>query len=180
MKYTRSIVLVTTFLTSVLLADYHTSHYFVEDSYDIQFSTGSAEGTFSGLTGVVEFDSEDLASAKIDVSVDVNTIKTGNTKKDDHAIGKKWFDAATYPTMTYLASSISVKEDHFVANGSLTIKDVTLDQDITFTFDGQADQYLKGSFTINRKHFNINGNLFGFAVGKNIVVDLQVPAQFQR
>jgi len=180
MRYSKATLLAITFITSMLVADYHTSAYTNIDDYDILFSTGSAEGTFSGLSGVVDFESDDLASSVINVSVEVESIKTGNTKKDDHAIGKKWFDAKRYPTMMYKATTIAREGNEYVAQGRLTIKDVTLDQQIRFGYDNDDSSYLTGSFNINRKDFNINGNLFGFAVGKDVQVNLRIPAQYQK
>ncbi len=46
----------------------------LDPNYSIKFASTRAEGTFSGLFGTVVFDKDNLANAKIDVVVDVNTI----------------------------------------------------------------------------------------------------------
>ncbi len=181
MDYTKYLSVAFAFLLSIGLANYQFNAYDVDDDYNIQFKTGKAEGTFQGLTGIVKFDRTDLMRSMMDVSVDVNTIQTGNTKKDDHAKGKKWFDADTYPTMSFVSRSIEKKGTGYIAQGELTVKGVTRAIAISFTNELiNSQSYLQGRFRINRKDFGIKGNFFGFTVGKNVDVVLKVPANYNK
>lgn len=179
MNYTQFLKILIASLFSVGLASYQLSNYDKATDYTIQFKTGKAEGSFQGLQGKVVFNKADLLNAMIDVSVDVNTIQTGNEKKDEHAIGKKWFDASTYPTMKFVSKQITKLGTGYIAEGELTVKDVTRSVEIPFAYVLTNDKgYLQGRFRINRKDYNVKGNFFGFTVGKDVDILLNVPANY--
>ncbi|MEM9548335.1 MAG: YceI family protein [Bacteroidota bacterium] len=180
MKRSKIIGLFLMTIGGLWMANYNVHSYELEEGYSIRFATSKAEGTFTGLKGVVQFEPADLSNSKMDVSVDVATIQTGNTKKDNHARGKKWFDAEKFPTMSFKMASIRRSGTGFVATGKLKVKDVTLEETIAFTYEKKDSEYfLEGVFQVNRKEYNIKGNLFGFAVGKEVSIYLSVPASFE-
>lgn len=158
---------------------YISANYTVVDDYSIRFTTKRAEGTFQGLKGIVDFNENDLGNSKMNVSIDVATIMTGNEQKDDHAKGSKWFDVDNYPKMGFKTESITKTEIGYVATGTLTIKDVSADLSIPFVIESEGIKvFLLGSTKINRKKFNIKGNSFSFLVGSDVTIDLKVPANF--
>lgn len=179
MKYTKAISTVLTLILGVLLAGYHVNNYSSIQDYSIKFTTGQAEGTFSGLKGNVTFDPNEIQEASISVSVEVQTIQTGNTTKDDHARGKKWFHQKKYPLIEFVASDFIKLDNTYKAIGKLTIKNVTKEVVIPFSYQNDSTEpYLKGTLQVNRKDYNIKGNLFGFAVGDNVNINLSIPSNF--
>lgn len=165
---------------SIVSYSYYSDSYTSETEYNIQFSTKKVEGNLYGLTGTISVDKTNLIDAKISVAADVNTIQTGNRKKDRHARGKKWFDAEQYPNITFKGLRVEKTDDQYQVVGKLTIKDVTKEVAIPFDFVKKENQeYLEGSLLLNRKEFNIKGNFFGFTVGKEIEVNLSVPNQYK-
>lgn len=158
---------------------YALDHYALDDNYMIQFSTKKAEGNFYNLRGQVAVEKEAIEDAIIQVSVATESIKTGNKTKDKHARGKKWFNAEAFPKIEFNAASVNAINNTYVAEGTLTIKDISKKVSIPFDFleqDGKT--YLQGGFTINREDFNIDGNMFAFSVGKDVDVALLVPNDF--
>ncbi len=165
---------------SISSYSYYSESYTSTDQYSIQFSTKKADGNLYGLKGIVSVDKSNLIDAKISVVADVNTIKTGNDRKDKHAKGKKWFDAETYPNIKFEALRVEKINEQHQVTGKLTIKDVTKEVIIPFNFTNKDNQeYLEGTLSLNREEYNINGNFFGFAVGKDIEVNLSIPNQFK-
>src|SRR3954470_13967120 len=79
----------------------------IADNYSIKFDGGDPSGKFKGLKGTVNFDPDDLASSKFDVSIDVATINTGNGMKNTHAKSAQWFDAEKYPVIKFSSTSIT-------------------------------------------------------------------------
>ncbi len=148
----------------------------IAPNYTIHFKGGRAEGTFSGLKGSLLYDPADLTHAKMDVMVDANTIKTGNETKDHHAKGSSWFDTSTYPTIRFTSSSFAKAGDKIVATGTLELHGVKKEVQIPFAYqEAGAGATFMGQFTVNRKDYGINGNMFGFSVGNDFVIDLRVP-----
>jgi polyisoprenoid-binding protein YceI len=58
-------------------------------------------GKFTDTTGKVVYD-KDAKSGTIDVTVNISSIDFGNPKLDEHAKSAEFFDAAKFPTATYI------------------------------------------------------------------------------
>ena len=56
----------------------------------VKFDGGDPSGEFGGLKGTLSFDPNDLPGSKMDVTLDVATINTGNGMKNTHAKSAKW------------------------------------------------------------------------------------------
>ena len=164
-------------VSCLLLLSAFTSAYLVgwqvkEDDYAVKFSTKGASGTLKGLKGTIEFDLANLANSKFDVTVDVNTISTGLGLKNRHALAADFLDAEKYPTIRFASNTVTPTENGFVATGNLTIKDVTREIAIPFTFDESGDEgVFRGQFELNRSDYNLEKK----RVGEVIAVELVVP-----
>lgn len=161
------VVLLSAF-TTVYLSNWQVK----EDEYAIKFRTKGVSGTLSGLQGVIEFDTADLKNSRFDVTVDVNTIKTGLWLRNRHAKAADFLDAERYPTIRFASSAISPTANGFMASGTLTIKGVSKDMTIPFTFDNAGGEgVFRGNFELNRKDYNLEKK----RVGEIIQVELVVP-----
>jgi len=148
----------------------------IDPNYSVKFAGTRAEGTFSGLAGTVQFDKNDLPHAKMDVTVAVNTIKTGNSTKDKHAKGDSWLDAEKYPQIKFTSSLFVKKAEQYIVTGTLELHGVKKEIQIPFSFSEQGNKAsFTGSFKVNRKDYGINGNMMGFLVGDDFDVTLNVP-----
>lgn len=165
----------------LLLFSAFTSAYFVgwqvkEDDYTVKFSTKGASGTLKGLKGTIDFDSVNLANSKFDVTVDVNTISTGIGLKNRHAMAADFLDAEKYPTIRFASNTVTPTEKGFVANGNLTIKDVTREIAIPFTFDGSGDKgVFRGEFELNRTDYHLEKKRIGEVIAVELVVPVVKP-----
>jgi polyisoprenoid-binding protein YceI len=150
----------------------------VASNYTIKFSGKKVEGTFSGLKGSIVFNENDLKNAKMEIEVDVNTIKTGKDGMDEHAKNDSWFDAAKYPKITFKSLAFTKLATGYSVLGELTLHGIKRPVSIPFTFTnkGKEGEFV-GAFKINRKDYGINGNAFGFMVGDIFDVQLKVPVK---
>lgn len=172
MKKTIKILTTVVMLITVTAFTYLVPNWNIEPNYFIKFSGGKAEGTFSGLKGTIHFDPKDLANSKIDVTVDVNTINTGNTTKDGHAKNNSWFDANKYPTIRFISTSISETK----AIGILEMHGTKKEISIPYTYNEYGNKAtFKGNFKVNRRDYGIKGNMMGFMVGDEFEVTLNIP-----
>jgi len=102
----------------------------------------------------------------------VNTISTGIGLKNRHAMAADFLDAEKYPTIRFASNTVTPTEKGFVANGNLTIKDVTREIAIPFTFDGAGDEgVFRGQFELNRSDYNLEKK----RIGEVIAIELVVP-----
>ncbi|MEM8584713.1 MAG: YceI family protein [Bacteroidota bacterium] len=153
------------------------SNWAIADDYTVAFDTGGAEGTFSGIDGEIIFDPSDLGGSSMDVSVQVATIETGNNTKNKHARGESWFGAETYPTIRFVGTDFARSGSGYKVSGDLTLHGTTKQIEIPFTFTSEGSQagLFEGTFTVNRKDYGIEGNFWGFLVGKEVEVKLRIP-----
>lgn len=137
-------------------------------------------GAFNNFSGEVEASEETFEDANIQFSLDVNSIDTNQTMRDDHLKSAEFFDAAQFPSITFKSSSFKkLKGDDYQLNGQLTIRDITKDVVLNAEFGGSAKDFYgntKSGFEvtgkINRKEFGLTYNAVtetgGIALGDDI------------
>lgn len=140
-------------------------------------------GFFEEFDGEVEADKADFSDAKISFSVNIDSINTKNSDRDNHLKSDDFFNAEAYPKMTFTSSEF----DGSKLSGNLTIRDVTQKVELEVEHLGTAvDPYgqTKAGFevtgTINRKDFGLNWSAVTEA-GNIVVSDkvkLQLDVQF--
>lgn len=97
---------------------------------------GRVRGRFDKVTGTITV-SPDPAACSVDVSIDVSTISTQVTRRDDDLRSSAYFDVEKFPAMTYQGKGIRhVSGDQWVMDGSLTMHGVTKIVPLTFKFNG--------------------------------------------
>jgi polyisoprenoid-binding protein YceI len=151
----------------------------IQPIYSIQFDGTGAEGTFRGLTGIIQFDPAIPENASFDVELDPSTIDTGNNKKDEHARSDSWFDVVQYPRITFKSSSIIKSENGYVLSGLLSLHGVKKEISIPFNFETVSENIgiFTGSFTLDREDYSIKGPLLGLFVGDEFEVLIEVPVK---
>ncbi|HEX8516593.1 MAG TPA: YceI family protein [Bacteroidia bacterium] len=134
------------------------------------------KGTVSGLKASIDFDEKHPESAKINASIDIRTLNTGNKKKDDHLLSADFFNAEKYPAVSFSSTSVKAAEHGFIASGNLTMKDSTKAVEIPFTFEGKDGAgAFKGTMTIHSGDFGVTK---ASKSGKDkVVVTLTIPVK---
>lgn len=125
-----------------------------EDAYSVKFTSKKFDGAFKGLKSELLFDENNLAASKLTATIDANTINTGNGMRNGHA--KQGLDAKTYQTVKFESTSIVKTASGYEANGNLTIKDVTKQIKIPFTFKKTADGgVFEGAFSVKPAEYKV-------------------------
>jgi polyisoprenoid-binding protein YceI len=97
---------------------------------------GLVRGRFEKVTGTINV-SQDPAACSVDVSIDVASLSTQNSKRDEDLQSPAYFDVNKFPTMTYHGRGIRrVSGSSWTMDGSLTMHGVTKVVPLTFTFNG--------------------------------------------
>src|ERR1700691_1137378 len=114
------------------------------------------KGVFHKFTANVDFAPDTLASSRIDVQIDMNSVDSQDKDRDTTIRGKDVFDVGHNPTAHYVTKSISKTAAGFSAVGALTLHGVTKDVPIEFQFvPGAAGAKLSGSAKLNRLDFGV-------------------------
>lgn len=128
-------------------------------TFKIKHSLGAtAEGSFKGFAGSINFDPMNLATATIKATIDAKSIDTGINIRDNTMRSDDYFDVTKYPRISMVSTKIekTIKENEFIGYFNLTIKNVTKNVKIPFTFTQNNTQGIfKGSFSINRTEYGI-------------------------
>lgn len=150
----------------------------IASNYSVKFSGTKVTGIFSVLKGSITFNENDLKNAKMDMEIDVNSIKTGKDKMDEHAKNSSWFDAVKYPKITFKSSGFSKATTGYSVSGELNLHGIKKQVSIPFTFANKGKEgEFNGFIEINRKDYGINGNMFSFMVGDVFDIQIKVPVK---
>jgi len=145
-------------------------------------------GSFNAFTGSVTIDGTDPSKSSATVTIDASSIDTRNADRDGHLRSNDFLDLETYPEITFVSTSISQSgDDSFDVTGNLTIKGVTREITVPFSFEGTAtDPFgnsrvgFEGSTTINRKDYGVTWNTVletgGVLVSDKITLEFEISA----
>ncbi len=150
----------------------------VENGSTVKFTIDnlgfSVTGSFTGITGTITFNDDNLSASSFNVSINPTNVNTGNNTRDKHLRGEDYFHVKKYATIKIISTKIakSVTPGNFVFFGKLTIKDKTID--ISFPFKVSSEQNANrfvGEFKIKRRDFGVGGRS---TVSNELLVKLNV------
>lgn len=125
-------------------------------------------GTFDDVDATINFDPENLAESRIDVSIPIESVNTRNERRDNHLKSEDFFNTSEWPNMEFVSNSIEqTGENQFVARGELTIRDVTREFDLPFELLGVMDHPMQENTRVAGIVANaeLMRNDFGVGVG---------------
>lgn len=150
---------------------------------EIQFKVkhlviSTVTGKFTEFSGGFEQEGDDFTTAQVEFSAKVDSISTGVADRDAHLRSDDFFNAETYPELSFRSASIKkISDDKYTMTGELTIRDVTRPIELTVTHGGTVtDPYgnTKAGYEIsgalNRKDYNLRWNAVTEA-GSVVVAD---------
>jgi polyisoprenoid-binding protein YceI len=162
------------FVLSGLFAFTLQTNWKVANGYNISFATSGVSGIFKTFTGTIIFDEQNIATSKFDITIDINSINTGNGMQNKHAKGAEWFDAAKYPSIKFTSKKIVKAGAGYTASGTLQLHGIAKEVNLPFTFKKTGNGGIfEGSFNISRNDFKIGEP--GGEVGEFLKVNVSVP-----
>lgn len=145
-----------------------------------------AEGSFGVYEGEIQSEGTDFENAAISFAVDVQSIDTDNSMRDDHLKSDDFFNAESYPTMNFTSTSFTkVSDKKYELKGILTIRDVA--REITFEVKhggiaqdgyGNTKAGFKATGVINRFDYGLRWNAMteagGLVVENEVAIELNL------
>ncbi|MFC4310615.1 YceI family protein [Steroidobacter flavus] len=115
------------------------------------------EGGFDKFTADISFDPKNLAASRFDVKIDTASVNTQDGERDTTIKSADLFDVKRFPTAQYVADKFTDKGGNkYSATGKLTLRNVTKDVPIDFTFESKdGGAWLKGTAKIKRLDFGV-------------------------
>lgn len=146
----------------------------------------TVRGRFENFSGTFNLNEENPTASSVEVQIDVNSINTKNTDRDNHLRSPDFFNVAEYPNITFKSTRIERTGDNTaIVYGDLTIRDVTKEVALNTTYSGQAKSPwgttsagFTAQTTINRKDWGLTWNVAletgGVLVGEEITINIEV------
>lgn len=164
------------------------SHTSVNFSINHFFS--SVPGKFTDFDGMIHFDPNNLKGSKADFSVSINSVNTDDAKRDKHLQSKDFFDAETYPKMSFQSTKFEKKSDkEYLIHGKLTIKDKTKNVTLPMKITGEMEHpMMKGTIilgvvidtTIDRTNYGVGTGDWAATMVVGDEVRIHIPMELNR
>ena len=152
------------------------------------------EGQFGDFSARLVWDRENPANSQVGATIQVASINTANGDRDGHLRSPDFFEAETYPEITFESTSVRAEgDDVLMVTGNLTIKDVTREVEMPVRILGvqavpeQMQQMLGGAteiasfeaeLEIDRRDFGVGTG--GWAetavIGGTVTISIQLEA----
>jgi polyisoprenoid-binding protein YceI len=91
----------------------------------LHMSLAKVRGHFGNIGGSVILNEADITKSTVNVTIDVTTVDTGVTNRDNDLKSAKFFDATQFPTATFVSTSVSKTGTGLTVSGNLTLHGVT-------------------------------------------------------
>jgi len=136
-------------------------------------------GSIGGLRTNVHFNPSNINGSTLEASVDVNTINTDNSSRDEHLRSEDFFDVAHFTKISLKSVSFKHKSgDNYIGRFMLTIKNRSKQVDIPFTFFDKDNMLtFKGSFKLNRLDFAVGSKSMILSDEVTVNIDCQEKKQ---
>jgi polyisoprenoid-binding protein YceI len=145
-------------------------------------------GAFNEFEGTLNLNAENPTASSAELTIQVASIDTRSSQRDDHLRTNDFFDAPSFPQITFKSTAVEqVDDSHFNVTGDLTIKDVTKSVTVEWEFTGLVvDPWgnqrigFEGSTTLNRTDYGVNFNAAleagGVLVSEKVTLEFEVSA----
>jgi polyisoprenoid-binding protein YceI len=130
------------------------------------------DGSFTKFETSIDFNESAGAPSSIKATIETATINTGIEARDKHLKKEEFFDVEKYPKITFESTQIlKTASGGLIAEGKLTIKNITKDIKIPFTYT-PATGVFEGSVTLNRLDYGVGGK--SMTMGDEVQVAIKV------
>jgi len=148
----------------------------------------TVRGQFQKITGSLDFDPANPAAAQVEATLDVASLTSGVTDRDNHLRSADFLDATQYPTITFKSTKVELDDDSSgKITGDLTIRNVTRPVVLKAEYLGTNKNPwgkqvagFSGKTKINREDWGLTWNVAletgGVLVGKDITIEIDVEA----
>ncbi|MGH7149285.1 MAG: YceI family protein [Planctomycetota bacterium] len=142
-------------------------------------------GRFTDISGTVVYDEANPAGSSVEVTIQADSVATGNGKRDEHLKSPDFFNAGEFPVLSFKSKGVKKGsgKGEFEVTGDLTIHGVTkpLTTKVVHTGTGQGRggevAGFETTFTIKRTDFDMK-HMVG-PLGEEVQVTISLEGEKQ-
>lgn len=157
----------------------------------VHMMVSKTKGKFTEYSGTVEMDAEKQEFKTIEAVIQTASITTDHQKRDEHLRSADFFDAKTFPTMTFKMKSYTKSGEQYTAIGDITILGITKELTLVGTLNGVAQDPwgntragITAEGTLNRKDFGMKFSKLldngGLMVGDEVKLKMEIEVIKER
>ena len=118
------------------------------------------QGQFKRFTANLDFSADNLAASRLEVTVDMNSLDTGDQERDGTLRDTDLFAVKKFPQARFSATQIVKTASGYEAVGKLTIRDVTRDARVPFSLRTATEgsttvAYMSGKTGVKRLDYGV-------------------------
>jgi polyisoprenoid-binding protein YceI len=146
-------------------------------------------GQFRQFSGSVISEKPDFSDAQVSFAADVTSISTNNDQRDGHLKSPDFFDAASYPSLTFTSTSITqVADNEYTMRGTMTIRGVAKEVTLSVIYNGTVKGFegdvaaFEITGKLNRQDFGLRWNALTESGGVVVSdeVKLEIAAELKK
>ena len=145
------------------------------------------KGTFGKVKGVIRIDEKDMSLSAVEVTIEIDSINTGVAKRDEHLKSNEFFDAARFPTMTFVSRKVTQSgKGQMKILGDLTIRGIS--REVVLDVEGPTNEIndpwgntrrgASATTKINRTDFGLTWNKSmesgGMMIDDTVFINLEI------
>jgi polyisoprenoid-binding protein YceI len=145
----------------------------------------TVRGRFESVDATFELDPSDLTTFRTSAVVDVASINTRNTRRDNHLRSDDFFDAETHPQLTFVSKRVEdVDGETFRIVGDLTMRGTTREVALDARLAGRATMgdseriAIEAETTVDRFDYGLHWDRIteagGLVVGRDVRIILEI------
>jgi len=142
----------------------------------------TVRGTFTKMSGTVQYDPADPAKSSIDATIDAASVDSRVEMRDNDLRSPKFLDVQKFPTITFKSTRVEpAGTSKLKVTGDLTIHGVT--KEVVLDVDGPSEPIkdprgnmhmgASATTTINRRDFGV-GNIPAAMVAENLTITIDL------
>lgn len=154
------------------------------------FMMTKVRGRFTDISGSVTI-ADDPAQSSVEVTIEMASVNSGSTTRDDHLRSADLFNVDRFPQATFASTRVDWSGNSGTIEGDLTILGVTRSVPLDVSFSGHVRDpwgndraIFSASTAINREDFGVTWNApletGGVLVSREITIEIEVETILDR
>jgi polyisoprenoid-binding protein YceI len=144
-------------------------------------------GHFGNIGGAITWNESDITKSSVNITIDVSTVDSGNSNRDNDLKSDNYFNVAQFPTATFVSTSVAKTADGLTVNGNLTLHGVT--KPVTLEVEGPSGPVpgmdhkphsgFSATATLKRSDFDLAPKMPVAMVGDDVKLTIELDAAKQ-
>jgi polyisoprenoid-binding protein YceI len=145
-------------------------------------SVSKVHGRFGKVAATIAYNETDVTKSTVTATIGVDTVDTGEDKRNAHLKSPDFFDVASFPTATFTSTSVAKSGGKLTIAGNLTLHGVT--KPVVLEAEGPTGPVpgmdhkphagFSATTTLSRSAFGIGANFPAVMVGDEVKLDVEL------